>query len=201
MAQETIVYGKVTDAGTGDGIPFVNVVFKGTSIGITTDFDGKYRIKTTTPTDSLQASYIGYKSRSKKVKKGITQQINFQLAEEATRLQEVVVKSGENPAFPILRGVVKNKERNDKRKLTAYEYDSYSKMEIDVDNISDKLREKKVMKKIAQVLDTLDRMAGEDGKPILPIFISESISKFYYRDNPKLKKEHILKTNVNGVGV
>jgi hypothetical protein len=201
QAPETVVYGKVTDSGTGDGIPFVNVVFKGTSIGMTTDFDGNFRIKTAKPTDSVMASYIGYKSKAKKIKKGITQQVNFQLVEETTKLQEVVVKAGENPAFPILRGVMKNKEFNDKRKLDAYEYETYSKMEIDVDNISDKLREKKVMKKIAAVLDTLDRMAGEDGKPILPIFISESVSRVYFRDNPKLKTENILKTKVNGVGV
>ncbi len=200
-AQETVISGKVTDASTGDGIPFVNVVFKGTSIGMTTDFDGKYKIKTSKPTDSLIASYIGYKNRAKAIKKGITQSINFQLLEETTKLQEVVVKAGENPAFPILRGVIKNKGRNDKRKLNAYEYETYSKMEIDADNISDKLRQKKVMKKIAQVLDSLDRMAGEDGKPILPLFISESVSKFYYRDNPRLKKEYILKSKVNGVGV
>ena len=30
----------------------------------------------------------------------------------------------------------KTKDENDKRKLTAYEYDTYTKIEIDVDNIS-----------------------------------------------------------------
>jgi hypothetical protein len=64
-AQETIVQGKVTDAASGDPIPFANVVFKGTSIGSTTDFDGNFLIKTQHPTDTIIASYIGYKSRSK----------------------------------------------------------------------------------------------------------------------------------------
>ncbi|HMR57107.1 MAG TPA: DUF5686 family protein, partial [Cyclobacteriaceae bacterium] len=44
-------------------------------------------------------------------------------------------------------------------------------------------------------------IAGEDGKPILPLFITESVSKIYYRDNPSLKKEHILKTKISGIGV
>jgi Family of unknown function (DUF5686)/CarboxypepD_reg-like domain len=201
-AQETIVSGKVTDAASGDPIPFVNVVFKGTSIGMTTDFDGKFRIKALalTPSDSIVATYIGYKAKAKKIKRGVQQVINIQLEEDVTKLQEIVIKSGENPAFPILRKVIDNKNRNDKRNLTAYEYDAYTKMEIDADNISAKLREKKVMKKIAQVLDSLDRMAGEDGKPILPLFMSESVSKIYFRESPVLKKEHILKTKVNGVG-
>lgn len=200
-AQETIVQGKVTDAASGDPIPFANVVFKGTSIGATTDFDGNFLIKTQNPTDTVIASYIGYKSRSKVVKRGVQQIINFQLAEDVTNLQEVIVKAGENPAFEILRKVVRNKNNNDKRKLIAYEYDTYTKIEIDVDNLSEKFRERKMVKRITQVLDSVERIAGEDGKPILPLFITESVSKVYYRDNPSLKKEHILKTKISGVGV
>ncbi len=200
-AQETIVQGKVTDANSGDAIPFANVVFGGTQIGVTTDFEGNFLLKTNTPTDSIKASFIGYRSRVKPVRKGVRQTINFQLQEEATSLQEVVVFSGENPAWEIMRGVVRNKSKNDKRKLTAFEYDTYTKIEVDVDNISDKLRETGMMKKIAQVLDSAERIAGEDGKPILPLFITESVSKLYYRANPQLKTEHILKTKINGIGV
>ncbi|HRI80726.1 MAG TPA: DUF5686 family protein, partial [Cyclobacteriaceae bacterium] len=179
----------------------MNVVFKGSGAGATTDFDGNYTIKTAKPTDSLIASYIGYKPKTKAISKAKTQVINFQLIEEVTHLQEVVVKAGENPAFPILRNVVKNKEKNDKQYLLAYEYDAYTKSEVDIDNISQKFREKKVMKKIAMVLDSIDRVVGEDGKPILPLFITESVSKIYYRDKPSLKTEEILKTKINGVGL
>ena len=200
-AQETIVRGKVTDAASGDPIPFVNVVFKGTSIGSTTDFDGNFTIKTIHPGDSMVASYVGYRPRTKSVKKGINQVINFQLEEEMVNLQEVSIIAGENPAYAILRNVVKNKNLNDKRKLAAYEYDAYTKIEIDVDNLSDAFRKRKLVKKITQVLDSVDRIAGEDGKPVLPLFITESVSKLYYRDNPSLKKEHILKSKINGVGV
>jgi len=82
-AQETIVKGKVTDVNSGDPIPFANVVFKGTSVGTTTDFDGNYLIRTNNPTDTLQVSYVGYLLKTKPVKKGITQIINFQLDESA----------------------------------------------------------------------------------------------------------------------
>jgi hypothetical protein len=201
QAQETTIQGKVIDAASGDPIPFANIIFKGTSIGTTTDFEGNYLLKTSNPADSILASYIGYKPRTKAIVKSIKQTVNFQLEEDVTSLQEVVIKAGENPAFEILRRVVRNKNNNDKRKLIAYEYDTYTKIEIDVDNISDKFREKKIVKQITQVLDSIDRIAGEDGKPILPVFMTESVSKIYYRDNPSLKKEHILKTKINGVGV
>jgi hypothetical protein len=201
QAQETIVKGKVTDAGSGDPIPFANVIFLGTTIGVTTDFEGNYLIRTQRPADTLEVRYVGYKPRFKVIKRGVSQVINFQLEEDVTSLQEVVILSGENPAFEILRQVVRNKVRNDKRRLRAYEYDTYTKIEVDVDHISDKFREKKIMKQISQVLDSIDRIAGEDGKPILPLFITESVSKLYYRTDPTLKKEHILKTKISGVGV
>ncbi len=146
-------------------------------------------------------SYIGYKPKVKYVKKGVRQTVNFQLEEETTSLEAVVVHAGENPAWPILRGVIHNKYKNDKRKLAAYEYDTYTKIEVDVDNISDALRKTKMMKKVAQVLDSAERVAGDDGKPVLPLFITESVSKLYYRDNPVLKTERILKTKINGVGI
>ena len=200
-AQETTVKGKVIDANSGDPIPYANIIFQGTTIGGTTDFDGNYQIKTKSPSDTLVVSYLGYKTKKKSVTKDIEQVLNFQLEEESTSLQEVVIIAGENPAFEILRKVVRNKNQNDKRKLTAYEYDTYTKIEIDLDNISDKFRQRKVVKKITQVLDSIERIAGEDGKPILPLFITESISKIYYRDNPSLKYEHILRSKINGVGV
>lgn len=201
LAQETIVRGKVTDANSGDPLPFVNVIFKGTTTGGTTDFDGKFTIRAIRATDSIVASYIGYQPRSKAIRKGVDQVVNIQLDEEQTNLQEVVVKAGENPAWPILRGVVNNRDLNDKRKLDAYEYDVYTKTEVDIDHITDKFREKKIMQKIAAVLDSMDRITGEDGKPILPLFITESVSKFFYREKPSLSTENILRSKISGVGI
>jgi hypothetical protein len=200
LAQEITVKGKVTDANSGDPIPFANIIFKDTGIGTVTDFDGNYSIKTSTPSDTLIVSYIGYKPKKKFFSATMTV-INFQLEEDVTTLKEFVFEAGENPAFAILRKVVKNKNINDKRKLTAYQYDTYTKVEIDVDNMTEKFRKRKVIKKITQVLDSVQRIAGEDGKPILPLFISESVSKYYYRDNPQLTTETILNSKISGVGV
>jgi len=201
LAQETVITGKVTDATTGDPIPFANVLFKGTSVGTTTDFEGNYLIKTSAAKDSLLASYIGYKSKVKVVKKGTTQVINFQLEEDITRLKEIVFVAGENPAFEVLRKTIQQKDDHDKRKLLAYESEAYTKIEIAIDNMSEKFRERKIMQKVSQVLDSIDRIAGEDGKPILPMFISENVSKVYYRDNPQLKTETILHSKINGLGI
>ena len=197
-----VIKGRVTDAKNGDPLPFATVGIKGKNIGAQTNFEGIFTIRAKELGDSLYVSTVGYKTRTKAIdKKSANQTIDFQLAGEAKSLDEVIVYSGENPAFKILRKLRENSEKNDRKHLSAYEYDSYSKMELDVDNISEKFKKKKVMKQIQGAIDKFEKMAGEDGKAVIPTFISETVSKFYYRESPSRKKEMVLKNNVKGVGV
>ena len=200
IGQSITIQGRVTDSNSGNPIPFANVSFNNSQIGATTNFDGYYKITTSNFTDSLVVSYIGYKQRAKVFTKNRTN-INFQLEEDVVNLEELVFVAGENPAYEVMRNVVKNKPHNDKKKLDAYEYETYTKVEVAVDNMSERFRKKRIMRKITQVLDSVDQIAGEDGKAILPLFISEAISNFYYRNDPKLSHEKILKTKISGVGV
>ena len=58
-AQNITVTGNVTDASTGEGIPFASVIVKGTTQGVAADADGYYAIET--PADgALEFSSIGY---------------------------------------------------------------------------------------------------------------------------------------------
>ncbi len=201
FGQRTVVSGKVTETTTGSPVPFATVVFTGTTEGAITDFDGNFKAETNLPVDSLEVSYIGYIKRVKALSRGYDQTINFQLDEDVVTLSEVVIVPGENPAFAILEGVVRNKKKNDKRELDAYEYESYTRTEFDVDNISDKLKRRKIMSKIRHVLDSIEIIAGEDGKPMLPVLISEAISRFHYRKNPVARHEKMIRTRLTGVGI
>lgn len=196
----TLIKGKVIDASTGEGLPFVNVFFKGTQSGTTTDFEGFYTLKSQNPKDSLVASYIGYLPLYRKVALGKEQTINFQLQPDSRSLDEVVIIAGENPALRIIRGAIENNRLNNKNGLKAYQFEAYTKVEVDIDNISPKFKDRKIFKNISGLFDSLRMIQGEDGKPILPIFMSESLSEYYYRANPKAAKEVIIKTNVSGVG-
>lgn len=199
--QQTIVSGKVTEVETGAPVPFATVAFVGTNDGGLTDFEGNFEVRTDLLVDSVQVSYVGFIKKTKYVHQGQSQQINFQLAEDVTRLQEVIITPGENPALPIMREVIRHKHQHDKRKLSAYEYESYTRTEFSMDNISDEMRDRKIMQKILRVLDSVDQIAGEDGKPILPVMTSEAISRFYYRKSPYAKHEDVIKTKVTGVGI
>ena len=199
---QTTIKGKVLDAASGEGMPFVSLAFKGTTIGTTTDFDGFYTLTTANPGDSLTVSYVGYKTVSKAVRKNVpVQTLDFQLQAAENKLEEVRFVFKEDPAYPIMRKVIAAKPRNNKHALTAYEYESYVKIEFDVDNISEEFKKRKLVKKITAVMDSIERIAGEDGKPILPVFISESVSNFYYLRRPEKQKELVLKTKISGLGV
>jgi len=201
-AQEITIRGKVTDAETGDGIPFANVVDRKSNQATLTDFEGFYTLKVNQAADSITVLFMGYFPKSKAINKNQSSQvIDFQITPEVKSLEEVTVIAGENPAFRILRNVIAHKDDNDFRKLEAYEYESYSKIELSIDNLTENFRKRKIMSKLVQVFDSLKIIAGDEGKPILPVFMSESVSNFYHRTNPDKTTEHIIATNVKGVGV
>lgn len=86
FAQEKTVSGTVSD-NNGLPLPGATIVIQGTSNGTSTDFDGRYAIKTNVG-DVLKYSYVGYKEQSKKV--GSSNSINVSLVLD-NALQEVVV--------------------------------------------------------------------------------------------------------------
>ncbi|MFI0428987.1 von Willebrand factor type A domain-containing protein [Mariniflexile sp. HMF6888] len=88
QAQERLITGKVTAADDDSPIPGVTIVIKGTSTGVTTNFDGLYQIKANS-TDVLVFSFIGYKTEEKLVGKLNT--ISVALQADVSRLEEVVV--------------------------------------------------------------------------------------------------------------
>lgn len=202
QAQYTIK-GRVTDAVTGDPIPFAAVGLKGGTAGANTDFDGYYTFTARQLADSMFVSYIGYKRKARAVAPDqTTQTIDFQLEGSSAQLREVrVYAKGENPAYRIIRRVIDEKYRHDWRRLKAYEYESYVKNEFDVNKISDKFKQGAIGRKITGPLEKYSQIAGDDGKPVIPVFLSESLSDYYYRQSPDLTKERIRKTKITGVGI
>lgn len=198
QAQQTKITGKVTDELTNEPIPFATVVFKGTTIGTNTDFDGKYFLTTDTPGDSIICTLVGYKTVKMRVKKGQEQVINIVLKASKVELQEVVIKAGENPANIILKNIIRNKDQNDPSKLESYQYEVYNKLEFDLTNISQKMKGNKLLKPFAFVWDNIDS-SESNSKPFLPFFISETLSDIYFKNNPQNKKEVIKASKVSGL--
>lgn len=85
--QSRIVSGKVQDA-SGQGLPGVNVVKKGTTTGTTTNSDGGFSLEASSD-DVIVFSFIGY--TTKEVLVGNQTNFSVQLEEDIETLQEVVV--------------------------------------------------------------------------------------------------------------
>lgn len=86
---QTIISGKVTD---NNNLPLmgVSVILQGSSIGTTTDFDGKYSLSDNIDENAiLSFSYIGFEQQEIVI--GNRSTINVQLIEETDYLDEVVV--------------------------------------------------------------------------------------------------------------
>tara|TARA_R110002012_G_C11665768_1_gene612650 strand:- start:28 stop:3279 length:3252 start_codon:yes stop_codon:yes gene_type:complete len=85
---QQLVSGVITDS---DGIPLAgaNVVEKGTTNGVTADFDGNFSIEVANESATLVISYIGYST--KEVPLNGQASVNIVLEESAAGLDEVVV--------------------------------------------------------------------------------------------------------------
>lgn len=69
-------------------LPGANVIVKGTTIGTTTDFDGKYSLTIPNGARELVFSYLGYQTKEVPINNAIT---NVVLQEDASTLDEIVV--------------------------------------------------------------------------------------------------------------
>ena len=91
LAQSTAheVSGVVTSKEDNIPMPGVSVVLKGTTTGVSTDFDGNYTIKVLNNSSILVFSYIGYADQEIVV--GSRNKINIGLDQSAEQLEGVVV--------------------------------------------------------------------------------------------------------------
>lgn len=198
IAQSTKVRGKITDAKTGEALPLVNVLFKGTTIGVTTDFDGLYTLETREKVSELQVSYIGYEPQTVTVKAGSFNELDFKLMPLVLALDEIKVTPGENPAHAILKKVSKNKKKNNPDELAGYNCATYTKMELDLTNIKPQFKNKKLQKNFGFIFEHMDTSVIT-GKAYLPVMISEATADYYHRKSPGFSREVVKASRISGI--
>lgn len=93
------IVGHVVDRKTGEHIAFITLFLKGTTLGTSTDASGHYYLKNLPEGKFvLVMKSLGYKTVEKAVvlKKGRTQEINFEAEEDQIALDAVVVSANRN---------------------------------------------------------------------------------------------------------
>jgi hypothetical protein len=201
-AQRILVTGQVVEAQSGEPVPFASIFVPKTTIGITADENGKFKLTLAAPADSLAASTMGFAVQRKHLTNAPEQSVLFRLKKSGVALKEVVVYSRqpENPAFRILREVQKHKKENERNALSAAEFESYNRIEVSMADIPKALANRKVVKDIRALAVRRGAAAAADPDAPLPLFASEVGSKVYQKYTPLRRREDIQHKQMRGAG-
>lgn len=196
-AQVTRIRGHVHDAQTGEPISDVSIALLGLPVGTITTDDGVFFIETRKKADTIVISLLGYEEQRLKIQQGLYQEFNIQLTPLEIALDEVVVLR-KNPALPILDSVIRYKPLNNPKSIPLYAAKVYNKIEIDINNIDSTIFNTVGLRDLRFLGKNIDTNAAT-GKSFLPIFLSESLSKYYYRASPHTTREVIYASRMSGV--
>ena len=90
------IYGHVIDKKTGEHLPYIMVVLKGTTIGVSTENSGHYMMRNVPEGYFIvEVVAVGYKTQRREinVKKGLSYETNFSLEEDLVQLDGVIVSA------------------------------------------------------------------------------------------------------------
>ena len=176
-----ILKGKIVDE-NNKPLPFASVYIKNTTYGVSADYNGKYFIELKPGTYTIVFSFIGYKTKEKKISLSTNQTINLDiiLKNNLTNLNEIeVVANKEDKAKKILDNVRAN------RKLYLHSYDNYKcdnyiKTTIEKQE-STNLRDSLLKKGVE--IKTLDDFFKKQNLNLI-----ESVSEIYFKQPSKYKE-------------
>ena len=179
------VSGVVTDD-KGNVLPFASVFVQGTTHGTTANNEGKYFLNFSKPgAYTLIAQYVGYKRDLRNITLDKSDLVlNFKLTVVDFSLEEVVVRSGENPANDIIRKTIAKRPYYAKQ-LDHFRCEVYTKGIFRLRNYPSKVLGKK-----------LDFGDGDTSKQKI-IYLSETMSSFAV-DKPNNTKIEVHSSKVSG---
>lgn len=202
-AQNITISGTLRDSVTEEVMELVSVRLLDTKYGANTNLEGEFSVTVPKGEYVLFIRVSGYDQFLDTlgfVDKDITG-LDIRLRPVSLGVEGLTITSkAVNPAHRVIRNAIKNRKYNRFSKIDAYEYEAYNKLVITADNVTDKLLKSKVISDIGETVKSFldDSLHTDSSKYKVAIFISESISKFYYK-RPDLKKEEILAVQTSGV--
>lgn len=196
-AQLTKIMGVVKDAQSKEPIPFANVYFKNTTIGVSAGFDGEFSFEVDIPSDTLVASSLGFHDEYKRIKKGSFQKLEFLLKPSEFSLNEVEIFAEADPMIILFNKIIAYKDQNNPKEYDFLEYRLYNKVQVDANNVNDRFQKNKLLSKFQVVFNYIDT-STVNGKAYLPLFLTETVSRVYRRANPSSTREVILGSQMSG---
>ena len=194
------IKGKLADHQSEEPIPFASVSYALAKRGVITDSAGNFSIPYSSfgIQDTLILQSVGYTSLQiplSKLNEGSIGVIH--LFVQAAK-QEAVVKSKYNRSLWFWKKIMSKKALNNPALKQNYSYELYNKLEVDLINVrKDKMAKNSLIKPLDFVFDYID--TTDTHQSFLPIYITETISNYYYQSNPAKILEEIQNTRTNGI--
>jgi hypothetical protein len=204
LQAQTKVSGVVLDE-NNEPIPFANVLFANSKIGVTTDIDGKFSLKSDKDFTAVEVSYTGYTDRIVNLSGSVVDNLRIKL-KNGQQLKEVVIvtrpkkhlSKKENPAYRILQGIWAHKKKNGLQLVKAYEYKKYTSVAIGLSNL-DSVFLKKTMAKQYDSIVKIIKSGKKDKRFFVPIYMKENYESVY--GNNVIKKVRADMEAERNVGV
>ena len=194
------ITGVVTDAKTGQPIPFANVRYEKGGGG-QTDTDGNFSLPF--KAGRIYVSIIGYDTKNFKV----SQPGHHQVKLDPTDLSfdEAVVTGRKdkysrknNPAVELMRKVIAAKKNSNLKEHDYYSIDRYSKLTLAFNEMTERVFQEGEFKKFAFLKEHVET-CNETGKLILPLSVDEAVTRYIYRKDPETEKSIVLGKRSTGV--
>ncbi len=166
LATETIIVGEVVNEATGEAIPNVNIHFRGTKIGTTSDASGAYALRVDmTDKAQLVFSAVGYYTQRFEITPGAMAGLQVSMREKAALLTEVVVAPNENPALELLRKVREHRAENDRTLHKDRSFEAKREQTLYVSHISKRHLRRALWRSLQAGM-----IAQDDSTYILPLY-------------------------------
>ncbi len=191
--------GLVKDAHSEEAIPFASVSFKGTGVGAVTDLAGRFTLQVADwPSDTLVITYVGYEPFSLTIEHDKSE-FEVTIPMERATGDVVVIKSKIDKGLWLWKKIVEHKPLNNRYKFDNFSYELYNKLEVDLKNFKSlqRITRFKPLRPINELIN--QHMDSVEGVQILPAYLTETISNYYYQKKPLKRREEIAGANTNGV--
>jgi hypothetical protein len=183
------IYGTVF-SDKGDLLPYASVTIKGTSIGTSASNKAKFSFSVAPGTYIVVCQHIGYKTQEKSITvKNEDAEINFIISTQELNMTEVIVKSGEDPAYEIIRQAIKKRSFYNEQ-VQRFECGLYTKDLMKLHKLPKKILGRKIPDE-----DVKDMGLDSSRKGI--IYLAESVAKVYIQQPDKFKME-VISSRVSG---
>lgn len=199
-AQLKRVSGQVFDKQSEEPIAFASVFFKRSSIGVSCDSAGRFSFQVADwpDGDTLEIANVGYYSTyiPASILKDSSAVVVY--LETLPAQTEAVVRVKYNRALWFWKKVIARKPFNQKSRFDNYSYEVYNKIEIDLNNIDrQKLEKNPALKPLNFIFNYTD--STSESKPFLPVYLTETISDYYYQKQPYRTREVIKASRAKGI--